>query len=143
MSPIEELTYPVQMEKLEPWIKQIYGQAKLTTGTFEKPLKADSQYNNKKEHQPISDWSAKVNKEYYDNILDLEFDWGRFNQPTYGSDDIKPIRYPPKKPRKLTEEEKRFVLLCNTVLGLELTEEEFLRISSVDKQELYDRVVGL
>lgn len=103
MSPIEELTTPVQMGKLEPWIKQIYGQAKLTSGTFSGPLKADSQYNDKEEHQPISDWSARVNKEYYDNMIDTSLEWGKFNEPgSYGglANKSHPIWYPYKQIKK-------------------------------------------
>jgi hypothetical protein len=43
----------------------------------------------------------------------------------------------------LSEEEKRFVLLCNRVLNLGLTEEGFSGMSETDKQELYDRIVRL
>jgi hypothetical protein len=43
----------------------------------------------------------------------------------------------------LTEEEKKFILLCKQVLGLEITGEEFLEMSSIDRQGLYDLINGL
>ena len=125
--PIEDLTFKNQMDNLEPWIKEIYGQAKKTSSP----------------ENAISDWSWKTNKEYYQNMIDTneEINWGQFDR---WEGDIT-IYYPPKKSKfpTLFEEEKRFILLCNTVLGLGLTEEEFLGMSLDDRERLWERIIGV
>ena len=46
-------------------------------------------------------------------------------------------------PRMIGEMGKGFVLLTNQVLNMELTEEGFMALNQIDRQELYDRVAEL
>ena len=130
---IEDLKYEKQMEKLEPWIKAIYKQ------TEKDPTNPGG----------WSKWSIRPSKK-------VEYDFGGAEKITYLDGGNRQeyldglIKLESNENLKkylslicLTEEEKKFILLCNQVLGLEITGEEFLEMSSIDRQGLYDLINGL
>ena len=114
---IEELKYENQMNNLQPWIKALYKQVE-------------------KDPANPGGWSKWVNPEVWSQDL-----FGLIN-----SDENKDEETKEKEKLVwllcLSDQEKRFLFLCNTVLGLGLTEEKFLKMSETDKKALRDRIIG-
>ena len=141
----EDLKYEKQMNKLEPWIKALYKQTEKDPNnpsgwsewSIRPSKKVEYGFQGK---EKITHLDGGNRQEYLNNLIKLEKnkDWEKFISSL-------PLIYPlsPPLPLSLTEEEKRFLLLANQVLGLELTEGEFLRMSSADRQGIYDQINGL
>lgn len=133
---IKDLKYEKQMENLEPWIKALYKQTEKDPNnpngwskwSLRPSKKVDSSGTLFIGGNRAIALDGGNRQEYLDNLIKLESDkdWEKFGSLLC-----------------LTEEEKRFVFLCNQFLGLELTTGEFLRMSSTDRQKLYDQVTEL
>lgn len=153
---IEDLKYEKQMDNLQPWIKALYKQAEkdpTNPGGWSKwSLRAGTRNIEQELKTPGTPWpltyqvigvdptnndvEGGCRQEYLYNLMntDENKNYEKF---------VVPLLYPLTKKTYLTEEEKRFVLLCNTVLGLEITEEEFLKMSEGDREDLRDRILGI
>ena len=130
---IEDLKYEKQMDKLEPWIKALYKQTEKDPNNSDGWSKWSLRPSKKVEYdfsgtEKITYLDGGNRQEYLDGLIKLE---SNENLKKYLSLIC------------LTEEEKKFILLCNQVLGLEITGEEFLEMSSIDRQGLYDLINGL
>ena len=153
---IEDLKYENQMNNLQPWIKALYKQTEkdpANPGGWSKwslrpSFKIVTHFpKNSAGAFFIGDGIKAMpldgggRQEVLDKLIDTDENknWEKYGLPLcypYTSPKTKPT------PTTLTEEEKRFVLLCNTVLGSGFTEEEFLGMSEEDKKGLWDRIIG-
>ena len=138
---IEELKYENQMNNLQPWIKALYKQV-------EKDPTNPSGWS---KWSLGSDRTPDLETGDYLQIFFTEapLDGGgrqRVLNKFINSEENKDQETKEKERLVylllLSEQEKRFILLCNTVLGLGLTEGKFLGMSEVDKKNLRDRIIG-